>query len=133
MPELPLNLLLDQNVPRVVVEWLREQRPGWSVLHVNEIGLQGKPDSFLYRWAQERQAVIVTFDEDFADARMHALGPHCGVIRLRVWPTTIEHTEQGLARLLSDVPSSDWPGSLIILGNRSIRIRKKKSSSGFRS
>jgi predicted nuclease of predicted toxin-antitoxin system len=58
------------------------------VHHVNELGFQGKPDQFLYKWAQENIAIVITYDEDFADSRMYPLGMHHGVIRLRVWPTT---------------------------------------------
>lgn len=44
-------------------------------------------------WARSDCSIVVTFDEDFADARMFPTGSHPGVIRLRVWPTTIETTE----------------------------------------
>jgi predicted nuclease of predicted toxin-antitoxin system len=64
MAEAPLNVLLDQNVPLAVADWLRTQRPEWTVDHVNELGLQGKPDEYLYRWAQETGAIIIAFDED---------------------------------------------------------------------
>jgi hypothetical protein len=31
MPDQELNLLLDQNVPIAVADWLRVQRPKWTV------------------------------------------------------------------------------------------------------
>jgi len=64
-----LKVLLDQNVPRVVVGWLHEQRPGWQVVHVSEVGLYGKSDKEIYDWAQANGSLIITFDEDFADQR----------------------------------------------------------------
>jgi hypothetical protein len=51
-------------------------------------------------------------------------GRHCGVIRLRVWPTTVEETESALERLLETVPDEDLVGSLIIIDARRIRIRR---------
>ena len=84
MPEAPLVLLLDQNVPVAAASWLKEKRTDWQVFHVNESGFTGRPDEYLYQWAQENRAVIVTYDEDFADARMYPLGKHHGIIRLRV-------------------------------------------------
>src|SRR5665647_974608 len=88
-----LCFLLDQNVPIALADWLRQEHPNWVVHHVNELGFQGKPDNFLYKWAQENIAIVITYDEDFADSRMYPLGMHHGVIRLRVWPTTIENTK----------------------------------------
>lgn len=123
MPEKELYILLDQNIPVAVANWLRSRCPGWKIAHVNELGFEGKPDAFLYQWAMEHKAIVATYDEDFADARMYPLGTHCGVIRLRVWPTTIQQTQKAFQRLLTSVPSSEWPYSLIIVDNHKIRHR----------
>ena len=123
MPESVLNIVLDQNIPVAAADWLRHQRPRWHIKHVNEIGMQGRPDEEIYNWAQEHGAIIVTYDEDFADARYYTLGRHHGIIRLRVWPTTEEITILALSRLLRDVQESDWTGSLIIVDNSKIRLR----------
>ncbi len=74
--------------------------------------------------AQRDGSIVVTFDEDFADARMYPVGSHAGVIRLRVWPTTIENTEAALARLFDAVSDEDLRGSLVIIDQRRIRIRR---------
>jgi Domain of unknown function (DUF5615) len=66
----PFAVLLDQNVPRSICEWLRQEHPGWRVWHVVEVGLAGKSDRQVYEWAQTAHALIVTFDEDFADQRL---------------------------------------------------------------
>lgn len=124
MSETKLHLLLDQNVPHAVAEWMRRQRPSWLIRHVKDLGLEGQTDEFLYRWAQREKALVVTYDEDFADARMYPLGHHEGVIRLRVWPTTIEKTIEALDRLLRQLPPEEWCGSLIIIDNQKIRVRK---------
>ena len=124
MPEPALRVLLDQNVPRAVAGWLRKVRPLWRVWHTAEVGLNAKPDSEIFAWAQVSGALIITFDEDFADRRMCPPGRHCGVIRLRVWPTTVEETESALERLLETVPDEDLVGSLIIIDARRIRIRR---------
>lgn len=47
----------------------------------------------------DQGAIVVTFDEDFADTRMYPVGSHAGVIRLQLWPTTIEQTEKALDRV----------------------------------
>lgn len=123
MPDQPLNLLLDQNVPVAAADWLRDHRPEWIVRHVNELGFEAQEDEFLFRWAQQQKAIVITYDEDFADARFYPLGRHCGVIRLRVWPTTVEATIAAMDQLLEQLPSSEWPDSLIIIDDQKIRIR----------
>ena len=128
MPEESRRILLDQNIPQALSVWLTEKPPEWDVQHVNKLGFQGKPDEFLYLWAQENGAIIVTFDEGFADARFYPLGSHHGVVRLRVWPTTVEQTQNALERLITDLPPTQWRGCLIIIDNSKIRIRKIRKS-----
>ena len=125
MPEAALNLLFDQNIPQDVTVWMREKCPTWVISHVKEVGLSGHPDSEIFRWAQSHQSIVVTYDEDFADTRSFPLGSHYGVIRLRVWPTTTEITKTAIERLISQVPSSEWSGSLIIIDREKIRLRRK--------
>ena len=118
-----MRILIDQNVPVAIAEWLRGQRPAWNIEHVKDLGFDGKPDDFLYQWAQSKKAIILTYDEDFADARLYPLGRHAGIIRLRVWPTTIEQTQLALSRLLLEIPDTQWPNSLIIIDNQKTRVR----------
>jgi len=124
MPDSGPSILLDQNVPQECTGWLQRSRPTWTVSHVNQIGLMGRPDAEVFRWAQINRAVIVSYDEDFADARTFPLGAHHGIIRLRVWPTTVEVTVAALQRVLEQVPESDLPRNLIIVDNRRIRLRR---------
>ena len=124
MPDPGVSILLDQNVPQECAGWLQGRRPGWAVKHVNTIGLMGRPDADIFRWAQTNGAVIVSYDEDFADARTFPLGAHHGIIRLRVWPTTVEATVAALQRVLEQVPESDLPRNLIIVDNQRIRLRR---------
>ncbi len=124
MPESGLRLLLDQNIPLDVARWLRGRKPDWQVWHTNEVGLRGQPDTEIFIWAQSQRAAIATYDEDFADARTFALGPHFGIIRLRVWPTTIEETQKALERLCLSLSDAEIAGSLIIIDRQRIRVRR---------
>lgn len=124
MPDPGVSILLDQNVPQECVRWLQGQRSDWTVNHVNSIGLMGQPDAAVFRWAQANRAIIVSYDEDFADARLFPLGAHHGVIRLRVWPTTVEATVAALQRVLDQVPAADLPRNLLIVDNQRIRLRR---------
>ena len=72
MPE-SLTVLLDQNVPRAIAQWLRVRRAQWTIYHTSDVALSGRPDEDIFAWAQRRQAVILTFDEDFVDQRSFPL------------------------------------------------------------
>ena len=123
MPE-ALTVLLDQNVPRAITDWLRVHRTQWTIYHTSDVALSGRPDEEIFAWAQQRHAVIITFDEDFADQRTFPIGSHAGIIRLRVWPTSIEETEDALERLLADVPDTELAGALVIIDREAIRVRR---------
>ena len=121
-----LTALLDENVPFPVGLWLKGLRPHWVVHHTSELGLNGQSDDTIYEWAFKKQAVIITFDEDLADKRFFSTKDHPGVVRLRVWPTTIEETERALERLLSGISDEELQGALIIIDQSRIRVRSGK-------
>jgi predicted nuclease of predicted toxin-antitoxin system len=121
----PLNILFDQNVPLPMAAWLRTVRTDWQIWHVSEIGFSGKTDAEILTWASAHESIVITFDEDFADLRLCPTGKFYGVIRLRVWPTTIEETKKALNRLLDSTPDSELSGALIIIDNNRIRLRKR--------
>lgn len=123
MPE-ALTVLLDQNVPRAIAHWLRVGRTQWTIYHTSDVALSGRPDEEIFAWAQQRHAVIITFDEDFADQWTFPIGSHAGIIRLRVWPTTIEETQDALERFLADVPDTELAGALVIIDREAIRVRR---------
>jgi hypothetical protein len=52
------------------------------------------------------------------------MGSHAGIIRLRVWPTTIEETQDALERLLAEVPDAELAGALVIIDRDAIRVRR---------
>ena len=69
-----LRILLDENVPPPAREFLLARKPSWVVQHVYDVGLQGATDEIVFQWAQRDGSVVITFDEDFADARMYPAG-----------------------------------------------------------
>ena len=120
-----LTILLDQNVPQAVVSWRKLLKPTWAVFHTGDVGLSGKADEEVFVWAQQQAAVIVTFDEDFADGRSFSAQRHHGIVRLRVWPTTIEEAQQALERLVGEVTEDELTHSLIIVDRSRIRVRTR--------
>ncbi|MCS6918656.1 MAG: DUF5615 family PIN-like protein [Fimbriimonadales bacterium] len=118
-----MRLLLDQNIPRALAEWLRRVYPDWTVWHVYEVGLEGADDAEVFTWAQAERATIITSDEDFADVRRYPPASHHGVVRLRVWPTTVEATQQAIQRWINYLGTSSPENRLFIVNQRRIRER----------
>lgn len=123
-----LGWLVDQNVPGEICEWLVSREIGIEAHHVRELGLSTATDEHIFRVAQEHKWAVLTFDEDFADQRVFPLGSHAGVIRLRVWPTTVEEIERALTRLFMEVSPQELRGALAIIDRERIRIRFPKRS-----
>lgn len=69
-----LRILLDQNIPPAVCEFVRVRKQSCEVRHVNEMGLRGATDDKIFQWAQAGGWLVITYDEDFADARMYPAG-----------------------------------------------------------
>ena len=118
-----LTVLLDQNIPRAIASWLRRIRPTWVVHHTSDVELSGKSDEAVFSWAVQNKALIISFDEDFADGRSFPARAHHGIVRLRVWPTTIEETPQALDRLLRETSDEELTGALVIVDRSRIRVR----------
>ena len=123
MPE-QLTILLDQNIPREIKNWISELNRSWSIFHTSDLALDGRPDSDVLEWARIHDAIVITFDEDFSDLRNPGLKSLRAVIRLRVWPTTVEEIRRGLDRLFSEKSLEDFSRNLVIVDDLNIRIRK---------
>ena len=93
-------------------------------MHTSEVGLSGAPDDVVFAWAQQEKAAVLTFDEDFADRRAFSVSEHFGIIRLRVWPTTVEEVQSGISRLIASIDVVELPRSLVIIDKKKIRIRR---------
>lgn len=122
-----LTVLLDQNIPRAIASWLRHIKPTWFIHHTNDVGLSGRTDEAVFTWAVRNKALIISFDEDFADDRSFPSREHYGIVRLRVWPTTVEETQDALTRLIQETGADELTGSLVIVDRTRIRVRLRRS------
>lgn len=119
-----LKLLLDQNIPYTVKELLLSADATREVIHTNEVQLSTATDRQIFDWAIQNQAVIVTFDSDFARLFIESVEQKPGIIRLRVAPTTASVCHAALERLMSQVKPQEIQQSLIIVGTEQIRLRQ---------
>jgi predicted nuclease of predicted toxin-antitoxin system len=109
-----VRFLVDAQLPPALVGLLREH--GHVAEHVTEIGPADAPDSDLWKYALENDAVIVTKDEDFAD--MVAIGRDGPVV---VW-VRVGNT-RGAALLVWFEPLIDHIVELVSTGQRLVEFR----------
>jgi predicted nuclease of predicted toxin-antitoxin system len=74
-----MRWLVDENVPRLVIDWLREQ--GADVLDVASSPHVSRPDEFLWRLAGQEERFILTRDLGFPWPTRLPLPPGIVVIR----------------------------------------------------
>jgi predicted nuclease of predicted toxin-antitoxin system len=90
-------------------------------------GIAGAGDPAIAAHARRESRIIVTLDLDFADIRSYPPGNHPGIVVLRSKRPDVFSVQAALARLFATVKESDFLGSLIVLDQSRIRIRRPPS------
>ena len=109
-----MRFLVDNQLPSVLANWLRER--GYGAEHVLAVGLAQGKDTPVWRHAQAQGAVLISKDEDFAEwVRRGRPGPQ--VVWLRIGNSTKRELFAWLEPL--------WPAILRQLqqGDRLIEVR----------
>ena len=101
-----MRLIVDAQLPPALARWLTDQ--GAQAEHVAELGLLFASDLEIWRAAEERGAVIISKDEDFAlRAQLRGTGPQIVWVRsgnvrtaelLRRWARLWPGAREALAR-----------------------------------
>jgi predicted nuclease of predicted toxin-antitoxin system len=108
------NVVLDEDLQRSLADHLRNA--GHLVERVVEVGLKSAPDETIFRYAQQKQAVVITGDLGFVNAATLP-SDHCGVILLR-FPNEMatDSIDLEVMRFLSDqVSLDDMRGRFVVL------------------
>ena len=114
-----MRLFVDQNVPRAVVDILREDDHDvtWA-----QMSHPGDPDDILLEVAQTEERVLLTFDTDFGTLAFEkGLPASSGIILFRLTltaPTTVAHTVRDAIR-----SREDWKGHFSVVDDHQIRMR----------
>ncbi|PWU09665.1 MAG: hypothetical protein C5B47_03150 [Verrucomicrobia bacterium] len=65
-----MKLIVDAQLPPCLAQTLRKS--GYDAVAVREIGLQGAEDGEIWTYALEKNAAIITKDEDFSERLLQA-------------------------------------------------------------
>jgi len=114
-----MRILAEENVPRPVVDALRER--GHDVLNLREI-LRGADDRTVLRRAQADSRVVLTFDKDFGELAFRAgLPAACGVVLFRLSGAS---PDEDHARAPAALESRQaWAGFFAVVTDTLIRLR----------
>lgn len=102
-----MNFIIDAQLPPALARWLVEQ--GHSSIHVIDLGMEAADDQQIWEEARNRNAVVISKDEDFVDLWLLSDGSvslvwlrkgNCSSRALvewlkRLWPEASRRLEQG--------------------------------------
>lgn len=109
-----MKLLLDENLSHRLVARLADVYPG--SVHVRDAGLEGADDDAVWRYARERDLVVVSKDSDFHD-RVLLAGPPPKVVSIRRGNCSTRDLEEILRRHRPDLEAlrADPAAALLVL------------------
>ncbi|MBI3195586.1 MAG: DUF5615 family PIN-like protein [Ignavibacteriae bacterium] len=121
-----MTILLDQNIPEPITDWLQQQVGNRAeITSTRTLGQQRMTDEEIFFFSQQHNMVIVTYDEDFQNPLKIPDLPGFGVVRLNVYPTGIRQTQAALLRLLERHPVETWEHASIVIDHHKIRYQKR--------
>ncbi|RIK50647.1 MAG: hypothetical protein DCC59_13040 [Chloroflexi bacterium] len=77
-----LRFITDEDVPRSTARVLRDA--GFDAVDVRNVGLQGKSDDEVFRYAQEENRLIVTCDMGFSNILNFPPSENHGILVVRI-------------------------------------------------
>ena len=122
-----MRLYLDQMFRVDLAQGLRAE--GHDVVRAGEVGQATADDAEILRLAIEQDRTLVTLDEHFGDWAVLPLDSHCGVIRLKIHPTTTDNAARLLIPFLAAHGQEEFQNRLIILSRAAERWVKTATNS----
>lgn len=104
-----MRILVDENIPRITVETLRQF--GHDVKDIRESEWKGIPDQEIWTISQREKRLLVTTDWGFAPYRYT---PHFGILIVRLRQPNKEKIHKRITHLIKRIPEKDWPELLVI-------------------
>lgn len=114
------QMLLDENVPRSVKEWLNKK--GFNTTSVSETNLKGTKDKTVAEYAQQNNMTILTLDTDFAQIYHTLLKGTITVIVIKAKPATPNNIIDILNAAHKKIDLSKIQNNLVIITKKRIRI-----------
>ena len=120
-----IQFLLDENLSSETANFLNAL--GYSAKTVAQFGFGGADDRRIAELSARENRILVTLDLDFGEMYYFGIAGQLSIVILRIHDQTVEAVNRALRGLLESgmLGKKEVQGALIIVGERSIRIRKK--------
>lgn len=116
-----MKFLIDQDVYARTIRYLRNL--GHDVVTASELGLSQAEDIELLKKAEEQNRIFVTRDRDFGElVFVQRLG--CGVIYLRMVPSTFETVHKELGKILKSYSEGQLKEAFVVVESGRHRFRR---------
>lgn len=116
-----MKFKLDENLPAELLADLRAA--GHEAESVPDEGITGAVDSTLLQKARSEGRVLLTLDRGIADVRAYPPEDYAGIVLFRPLTSGRGAVLAFVRRHLGSVLQTDLPGHLLVVTDRSIRIR----------
>ena len=116
-----MKFLLDQDVYAITARFLAAL--GHDVTRAAEVGLSRASDEDILREAQSSGRLLVTRDRDFGNL-VFVRGLSCGVLYLRILPTTENSVHHELGRILSSYSEEELSKAFVVVEPGGHRFRR---------
>jgi len=118
------RFVIDEDMPRSTGKLLKSH--GYEVEDIRDFGLRGAKDEDIFRFAVDKQAVLVTADLGFGNILHFPLGSHFGIAIIH-FPNETSNNDinRELLERISELSDEDIHGHLIVIEPGKIRIKKK--------
>jgi predicted nuclease of predicted toxin-antitoxin system len=117
------RFFVDEDLPLSLATLLRQK--GHLCEHIVGLGRRGAPDQKVFELAQERGAILISRDTDFANVLQFPLGSHSGIVVVRFPSETRSRViVDSVTNMLTTVGESEFSGALIIIEPGRLRMRR---------
>ena len=118
-----MEILVDENVPRMTVEALREL--GHNVRDVRGTNVQGLEDSGLWALALSERRLLITTDKGFTEYRD---AQHYGILVVRLRQPNRQKIHDRVMLAMHQLEPGGWRGMLVVMRDRTMSTTRSVGS-----
>src|ERR1700722_16752472 len=105
-----MKILVDENIPRMTVEYLREL--GHDVKDVRGTSEQSLPDADLWQVAISEGRLLITTDKGFTSYRASR---HYGILVVRLRRPNRHKINSAVLQAMEMFAETEWPNRLVVV------------------
>ena len=105
-----MNILVDENIPRMTVESLRAA--GHSVLDLRGTSEEGLDDVDLWKKVRREETLLITTDKGFTE---HRNNPHRGILVVRLRQPNRLKIHERVMLAIGQFGVEEWPGLTVVM------------------